>query len=335
MQSRIVASSYGITNSANGIGSLPFNKVHPGQPKFYNINALLRSDQASRSRAKRLPLAPSEKIQQRMTTSASMKHRGRSSLANLQAPSQQTQPKKAVDMERLRRLAVPIIRPSVKTFGENAARYSNHGIRDVARYSNHGIRDSLPSARKGSISVPNPPLCLSLQLLLHKSTIKSSKEIQLEEREKQFRARPNCLGNPPIMHPMQSRQLSVPCHKPALQGGTSKREQPRKLTTDHPSHLRTNFRSRRQGEVNLQAPGQQTHPKKAADMERLQRLAVPINRATVKTFGENVAHYSNHGIRDSLPSARKGSISIPNPPLCLSRQWLSKFNTEQTSLEVC
>ena len=174
-------------------------------------------------------------------------------------------------MERIKLLAVPKNRSTVKTFGEK-----------VTRYSNHGIRDSLPSAPIGLNSIPNPPSFIHRQLMSHKSKIKSSEEIQLEECKKQFRAR----ANPPMTQHRQSQQLTVP----------------RKLTTHHPSHRCTNFPSRKQRGANLQMPDQRTHPKKMADMEWIKRLAVPISRPTVKTFGEEVTRYLNRGIRGSLPS---------------------------------
>lgn len=127
------------------------------------------------------------------------------------------------------------VRKQVQTFGES-----------VQHYLNHGLRDSLPNPQIELMSTPKPPSFLRRQSLSHTSTMKSSEEIELEECQKQFRARAISFGSTPIVNNCHGRPQPIPHHYPPAQRQrreTPKREQLRALTTPSPFRLHTNLRA--------------------------------------------------------------------------------------------
>lgn len=127
------------------------------------------------------------------------------------------------------------VRKQVQTFGES-----------VQHYLNHGLRDSLPSPQIKPNATPKPPSFLRRQSLSNTSTMKSSEDIELEECQKQFRARAISFGSTPIVHNGQGRPLSVPRQNLPAQKQrreTPKRDPPRALTTPSPFRLHTNLRA--------------------------------------------------------------------------------------------
>jgi len=76
--------------------------------------------------------------------------------------------------------------------------------------------------------------------------MKSSEDIELEECQKQFRARAISYGSAPIVHHGQGRQLPVPRQNLPAQKQrreTPKRDPPRALTTPSPFRFHTNLRA--------------------------------------------------------------------------------------------